>query len=161
MTSQGRMVVRNAKYANDFGPMDPECDCYACRNYSRAYVRHLIKADEMFGLRLTTLHNLHFLVRLMEQVREAIREDRLGTFRDVVFRQIRNGRQRKRSFKRGGITNVVGRTRKRRRQYLDHAGAFYSDVRHFYFLLIRPQQKKSKQRGSMLNSLKKEIRSSR
>ncbi|RED64139.1 tRNA guanosine(34) transglycosylase Tgt [Cohnella lupini] len=85
MTSQGRMVVRNAKYANDFGPLDPECTCYACQNYSRAYIRHLIKADEMFGLRLTTIHNLHFLVKLMEQVREAIREDRLGSFRDEFF----------------------------------------------------------------------------
>ncbi|TVY04079.1 tRNA guanosine(34) transglycosylase Tgt [Cohnella terricola] len=85
MTSQGRMVVRNAKYTNDFGPMDPECSCYACRNYSRAYIRHLIKADEMFGLRLTTIHNLHFLVNLMVQVREAIREDRLGTFREEFF----------------------------------------------------------------------------
>ncbi|MFC5402053.1 tRNA guanosine(34) transglycosylase Tgt [Cohnella soli] len=85
MTSQGRLVVKNAKYTNDFGPMDPECSCYACRNYSRAYVRHLIKADEMFGLRLTTIHNLHFLVQLMAQVRDAIRNDRLGTFRDEFF----------------------------------------------------------------------------
>ncbi|MFC5529256.1 tRNA guanosine(34) transglycosylase Tgt [Cohnella yongneupensis] len=85
MTSQGRLVVRNAKYASDFGPLDPECDCYACRNYSRAYIRHLIKADEMFGLRLTTVHNLHFLVNLMANVREAIREDRLGDFRDQFF----------------------------------------------------------------------------
>jgi queuine tRNA-ribosyltransferase len=85
MTSQGRLVVRNAKYTNDFGPLDPECTCYACKNYSRAYIRHLIKADEMFGLRLTTIHNLHFLVHLMAQVREAIREDRLGTFRDQFF----------------------------------------------------------------------------
>ncbi|WP_239615225.1 tRNA guanosine(34) transglycosylase Tgt [Cohnella mopanensis] len=85
MTSQGRMVVRNAKYSSDFGPLDPECTCYACQNYSRAYIRHLIKADEMFGLRLTTIHNLHFLVQLMSQVREAIREDRLGTFRDQFF----------------------------------------------------------------------------
>ncbi|BBI32558.1 tRNA guanosine(34) transglycosylase Tgt [Cohnella abietis] len=85
MTSQGRMVVRNAKYSSDFGPLDPECNCYACQNYSRAYIRHLIKADEMFGLRLTTIHNLHFLVNLMAQVREAIREDRLGTFRDQFF----------------------------------------------------------------------------
>jgi queuine tRNA-ribosyltransferase len=85
MTSQGRLVVRNAKYTSDFGPLDPECTCYACKNYSRAYIRHLIKADEMFGLRLTTIHNLHFLVHLMAQVREAIREDRLGTFRDQFF----------------------------------------------------------------------------
>jgi len=60
MTSRGRLVVRNAKYAEDFGPIDPACDCYTCRNYSRAYIRHLIKADETFGIRLTTIHNLHF-----------------------------------------------------------------------------------------------------
>ncbi|MDI4644884.1 tRNA guanosine(34) transglycosylase Tgt [Cohnella hashimotonis] len=85
MTSEGRVVVKNAKYAEDFGPLDPKCDCYACRNYSRAYVRHLIRADEMFGLRLTTIHNLHFLVNLMSQVRQAIRDDRLGDFRDEFF----------------------------------------------------------------------------
>ncbi|GIO12464.1 queuine tRNA-ribosyltransferase [Cohnella xylanilytica] len=85
MTSQGRLVVKNAKYTSDFGPLDPECSCYACRNYSRAYIRHLIRADEMFGLRLTSIHNLHFLVHLMEQVREAIREDRLRDFRDEFF----------------------------------------------------------------------------
>lgn len=85
MTSQGRLVVKNAKYTSDFGPLDPECSCYACRHYSRAYIRHLIRADEMFGLRLTSIHNLHFLVHLMEQVREAIREDRLRDFRDEFF----------------------------------------------------------------------------
>lgn len=85
MTSSGRLVVRNAKYSNDFGPLDPECSCYTCQNYSRAYIRHLIKADEMFGLRLTTIHNLHFLVNLMEEIRQAIREDKLGHFRDHFF----------------------------------------------------------------------------
>lgn len=82
MTSQGRVVVRNAKYARDFSPLDPECDCYTCRNYTKAYLRHLIKADETFGIRLTTYHNLYFLLRLMEQVRQAIKEDRLLDFRD-------------------------------------------------------------------------------
>lgn len=82
MTSQGRLVVRNAKYARDFTPLDPECDCYTCRNYTRAYLRHLIKADETFGLRLTTYHNLHFLLNLMKQVRQAIQEDRLLDFQE-------------------------------------------------------------------------------
>jgi queuine tRNA-ribosyltransferase len=82
MTSQGRLVVRNAKFARDYTPLDPACDCYTCRNYTRAYLRHLIKADETFGLRLTTYHNLYFLLKLMEQVRQAIREDRLLDFRD-------------------------------------------------------------------------------
>jgi queuine tRNA-ribosyltransferase len=85
MTSQGRVVIRNSKYARDFGPLDPACNCYTCRNYSRAYLRHLIKADETFGIRLTTYHNLHFLIDLMRQVRQAIAEDRLLDFRGEFF----------------------------------------------------------------------------
>ncbi|GIP16893.1 queuine tRNA-ribosyltransferase [Paenibacillus montaniterrae] len=87
MTSQGRLVVRNAKFAEDFGPLDPNCDCYTCRNYSRAYIRHLIKADETFGIRLTTYHNLYFLASLMKQIREAIMNDCLLDFRDQFFEQ--------------------------------------------------------------------------
>ncbi|EGQ22596.1 tRNA guanosine(34) transglycosylase Tgt [Mammaliicoccus sciuri] len=87
MTSEGRLVVKNAKYERDFGPLDPNCDCYACKNYSRAYIRHLIRAGETFGIRLTSYHNLHFLLNLMEQVRQAIREDRLGDFREEFFEQ--------------------------------------------------------------------------
>ncbi|WP_135555022.1 tRNA guanosine(34) transglycosylase Tgt [Paenibacillus cymbidii] len=85
MTGTGRLVVRNAKYAEDFGPLDPACTCYTCRHYSRAYIRHLIKADETFGIRLTSIHNLHFLLELMRGVRQAIREDRLLDFRDEFF----------------------------------------------------------------------------
>jgi queuine tRNA-ribosyltransferase len=85
MTSQGRVVVRNAKYARDFTALDPECDCYTCRNYTKAYLRHLIKADETFGLRLITYHNLYFLLELMKQVRQAILEDRLLDFRDAFM----------------------------------------------------------------------------
>jgi len=85
MTSTGRLVVRNARYARDLGPLDPNCDCYTCRNYSRAYIRHLIKADETFGIRLTTYHNLYFLLSLMRNIRRAIREDRLLDFRDEFF----------------------------------------------------------------------------
>jgi queuine tRNA-ribosyltransferase len=85
MTSAGRLVIRNAQYADDFGPLDSECSCYTCQHYSRAYIRHLIKADETFGIRLTTYHNLHFLVELMRQVRQSILEDRLLDFRDHFF----------------------------------------------------------------------------
>lgn len=85
MTSEGRLVVRNAKYKDDFGPLDKNCDCYACKNYSRAYIHHLIRTEETFGIRLTTHHNLHFLLNLMEQVRDAIRNDRLGDFREEFF----------------------------------------------------------------------------
>lgn len=82
MTSRGKLVVRNAKYARDFSPLDEECDCYVCKNFTRAYIRHLLKAGEVLGLRLTTWHNIHFLVTLMKNVRQAIRDDRLLDFRD-------------------------------------------------------------------------------
>lgn len=85
MTSTGRLVVKNAKYAHDFGPLDENCNCYTCRNYSRAYIRHLIRCNETFGIRLTSYHNLYFLLNLMQQVRQAIREDRLGDFREEFF----------------------------------------------------------------------------
>lgn len=85
MTSTGRLVIRNAKYAEDLGPLDPACSCYTCKNYSRAYIRHLLKADETFGIRLTTYHNLHFLLQLMRDVRQAIMDDRLRDFRDSFF----------------------------------------------------------------------------
>src|SRR5690625_1308606 len=87
MTSTGRLVVRNAKYARNFSPLDENCDCYTCRNYTRAYIRHLIHTNEILGFRLTTYHNLYFLLKLMEQVRQAIREDRLLDFRDEFFEQ--------------------------------------------------------------------------
>ncbi len=79
-TSQGKVVVRNATYERDFSPLDPNCDCYTCRNYTRAYIHHLIKAKEILGARLITLHNLRFLTRLMEQVRKEIENDNLLTF---------------------------------------------------------------------------------
>ena len=85
MTSRGKIIVRDAKYARDFNPMDPECDCYACRNFTRAYIRHLLKAQEVLGIRLTTWHNLKFLLDLMKKVRQAIMEDRLGDFRNEFF----------------------------------------------------------------------------
>ena len=85
MTSNGRLVVKNAKYARDFRPIDEHCDCYTCRNYTRDYVRHLLKTDETFGLRLTSIHNLHFLTHLMADIREAIRQDQLMEFRDDFF----------------------------------------------------------------------------
>ena len=76
-TSKGKLVVRNAQYARDFAPLDDACDCYTCKNYSRAYIRHLIKADETFGIRLTSYHNVYFLIKLMEKIRHAIETDTL------------------------------------------------------------------------------------
>lgn len=85
MTSQGKVVVRNASYAEDFSSLDPECDCYTCRNYTKAYLRHLIKCNEILGARLLTIHNLHFLLKLMENVRGAIKEDRLLDYKKDFF----------------------------------------------------------------------------
>lgn len=85
MTSQGKVVVRNASYAEDFTPLDPECDCYTCRNYTKSYIRHLVKTNEILGARLISNHNLHFLLNLMKDVRQAIMDDRLMDFRNEFF----------------------------------------------------------------------------
>ena len=87
MTSQGRLVVKNAQYARDFRPIDEKCDCYTCKHYSRAYIRHLIKCDEIFGLRLASIHNVHFLLNLMKQVRYHIENDSLLDFRQAFFEE--------------------------------------------------------------------------
>jgi queuine tRNA-ribosyltransferase len=79
-TRYGRMIVRDNKYSTQFEPIDPTCSCYTCTHFTRAYIRHLLKADEMFGLRLTSYHNLYFLIRLMREVREAIMEDRFADY---------------------------------------------------------------------------------
>ena len=71
-SSTGRMNMRNAKYTRDFTPLDPHCDCETCKNYTRAYIRHLIKQDEMLGAILLSMHNLHFLIDLMRRAREAV-----------------------------------------------------------------------------------------
>ncbi|MBO4650806.1 MAG: tRNA guanosine(34) transglycosylase Tgt [Clostridiales bacterium] len=85
LTKDGRLIIRDKKSAEDFRPIEEDCDCYACKNYSRAYIRHLLKAGEMFGLRLCSWHNIHFLLHLMEDVRKAIADDRLLDFRDEFF----------------------------------------------------------------------------
>ncbi len=84
-TSHGKLVVRNAKYAQDFSPLDSECDCYVCRNYTRAYIRHLFNAGEILAARLASYHNLYFLIKLMSRMREAIKTDSLLDFRKEFF----------------------------------------------------------------------------
>lgn len=80
MTWNGRLVIKNAQYEHDFHPIDEHCNCYTCRNYSRAYIRHLVRVNEIFGLRLLTSHNLHFLIDFMRQMRQSIMEDRFPEF---------------------------------------------------------------------------------
>ncbi len=87
MTSQGRVVIKNAVHTESFEPLDPECSCYTCKNYTRAYLRHLFKTNEILGLRLLTYHNLYFLLRLMEETRQAIREDRLLDYKNEFFQK--------------------------------------------------------------------------
>ncbi|MBE6737156.1 MAG: tRNA guanosine(34) transglycosylase Tgt [Ruminococcaceae bacterium] len=91
-TSQGIINISNAKYEQDNSPIDPECDCPACRNFSRAYIRHLQKAQEALGLRLAVMHNLRFYNKLMEDIRKALEEDRFEEFyqekKDVISRRI-------------------------------------------------------------------------
>ncbi|SMB95721.1 tRNA-guanine transglycosylase [Desulfonispora thiosulfatigenes DSM 11270] len=87
MTRTGKLVVRNAKYKADFTPIDEECTCYACKNFTRAYIRHLIKTDEILGLRLISIHNLHFLLELARESRNAILEDRFIEFRKEFYKK--------------------------------------------------------------------------
>ena len=85
MTSAGKVNIKNAKYERDFTPLDPECDCYTCRNYSRAYLRHLFKSNEILSAMLLSNHNLHFLINLMRQIRKAIEEDRFLEFKREFY----------------------------------------------------------------------------
>lgn len=98
MTSTGRLVVKNAQYARDFRPIDEHCNCYTCRNYTRAYVRHLIKTDEIFGMRLASIHNVHFLLQLMKDVRENIKNDSLLEFRQDFFERYGYNKENARNF---------------------------------------------------------------
>ena len=79
-TSEGVVRIRNAKYANDTSPLDPNCDCYTCRNFSKAYLHHLDKCGEILGAHLNTVHNLYYYQKLMQNIRQAIAEDRLIEF---------------------------------------------------------------------------------
>ena len=87
LTSKGKLVVRNATYERDWSPLDETCDCYACKHYTRAYIRHLIKANEILGVRLLSIHNLKFLTKLMERVRIEIEEDNLLNFKNEFYKQ--------------------------------------------------------------------------
>lgn len=84
-THDGRLVVRNARYSEDFQPLDPDCDCYACRNFTRAYIRHLFKAGEILALRLNSIHNIYFLTNMMREMREAIEQDSLRDWTEAFY----------------------------------------------------------------------------
>ena len=85
MTSHGRVNIKREEFKDDFSPLDDNCDCYCCKNYSKAYLRHLFRCNEGFGLRLMSIHNLRYLIHLMEQIRQAINEDRFLDFKNDYF----------------------------------------------------------------------------
>ncbi|MCI8588097.1 MAG: tRNA-guanine transglycosylase, partial [Bacilli bacterium] len=77
----------NAKYKEDFTPIEEDCDCYACKNYTKAYIRHLVNVEEALGGRLLSIHNIRFLIRLVEELREAIKEDRLLEYKEEFYKK--------------------------------------------------------------------------
>ncbi len=87
LTSQGRLTIKNAVHRNDFSPIDPECECYTCKNYSRAYIRHLFNENEILGGRLATIHNLFFLINLMKNIRIAIKEENFLEFKREFYKK--------------------------------------------------------------------------
>jgi queuine tRNA-ribosyltransferase len=86
-TNGEKVVIKNARYREDALPLDSECDCYTCQNYSRAYLRHLFVAGEILAMVLNTIHNLRYYLHLMERIREAIREGRYPEFRDRFIQE--------------------------------------------------------------------------
>jgi len=84
-TSQGKIVIKNAQYQRDERPLDDACSCYVCRNFSRAYLRHLYMAREILASNLNTIHNLHYYVGLMAQIRQALEQDRFAEFRQEFY----------------------------------------------------------------------------
>ena len=87
MTHKGRINIKNSKFKEDFTPLDEECSCYTCKNYTKAYLRHLYVADEAFGKRLLSIHNVHFLLEITKKAREAIKEDRFNEFKEEVLKK--------------------------------------------------------------------------
>ena len=91
-TKFGKINIKNAKYKRDFTPVDENCDCYACKHYTKAYIHHLISADETFGQRLLSIHNIRFLIKLTENLREAIKNDNILEFREQFIKDYYDGK---------------------------------------------------------------------
>lgn len=87
MTSEGRINIKKMIYAQDFTPVDKECDCECCRNYTKSYINHLFRTKEGLGMRLMSIHNLRFLIRIMEGAREAIKNDRFLEYKDMILKK--------------------------------------------------------------------------
>ncbi|MBO4668003.1 MAG: tRNA guanosine(34) transglycosylase Tgt [Bacilli bacterium] len=87
MTTHGRLLLKNKEFERDFTPVDEHCDCYCCKHYTKAYIRHLLKASEILAYRLLSIHNINFLLRLTEGAREAIKEDRFLEYKEKVYKE--------------------------------------------------------------------------
>ena len=85
-TKYGKINLKNAKYKSDFTPIDSTCDCYACKNYTKSYIKHLINSNETFGARLLSIHNIRYLIRLTEELRESIKNDNILEYREEFIR---------------------------------------------------------------------------
>ena len=92
-TKYGKINLKNAKFKRDFTPIEDICDCYACKNFTKAYIRHLISVDEMLGSRLLSIHNLRFLIRLTEDLRECIKNDNILEYRDSFIKNYYHGEE--------------------------------------------------------------------
>lgn len=93
-TRDGKMNIKNAKYKDDLAPIESDCDCYACKNYTRAYIRHLITSNETFGARLLSIHNIRFLIKLTEEIREAIKNDNFLEYKENFKRRYESGKHK-------------------------------------------------------------------
>ena len=91
-TKFGKINIKNAKFKRDFTPVDENCDCYACKHYTKAYIHHLISVDETFGQRLLSIHNIRFLIKLTENLREAIKNDNILEFREQFIKDYYDGK---------------------------------------------------------------------
>ena len=87
LTKYGKINLKNAKYKRDFSPIEIDCDCYACKNYTKAYIKHLINANETFGARLLSIHNIRYLIRLTEDLREAIKNDNILEYKEEFIKK--------------------------------------------------------------------------
>ena len=92
-TRNGRINIKNAKYKEDFTPIEDTCDCYACKNYTKAYIKHLINADETFGQRLLSIHNIRFLIKLTEEIREGIKNDTFLDYKKDFMEKYQNNKK--------------------------------------------------------------------
>lgn len=89
-TRNGKLIIKSVRYKEDFSPIDDECNCYTCKNFSRAYIRHLLSVDELLGMRLTSIHSLHFYMELVKSARKAIFDKKFAEFKKAMEKKLRN-----------------------------------------------------------------------